>query len=786
MANDELSRLKSTLGNQGLSQSTRKAIESRIKELEKPTPPTPQPKTTTKSVPVNKGIIKHLENVKSQVETRKNIAEEIISKQPKTTTKNNITPETTPPTVESNKYLPNTNLLNQKINQVIKYQDTRTERPSYDNLRSEIFTSRKQLDKQKEIVTAAPEDSLFETTQGTFITKSVALTKISEAELSLKESNRNIQLREQEGYRIRKTSTGDYEFYKNPSDIEKDLLDAKIYDIKKSMTGDFGQRLAGLGVWTTTGFLSWEDPFNIKSTGQALAGDVEGSIETKAKASIDLDTALKAGVPTYVFKVATGPLATVAAAYGVGAGVKAGAAYALGRATPIIGAAAAKGLVTGTQVGAGLYMGGVAALDIKKTYEKDPALAGAKALTYLGVAYAGYKGSKSVDSKAFFDKGMAKTYSKNPTLKELIPVQEAVLKTSDTRIRGFKSQQGANEFKRFEISQKNTYKPGSKIKYLTNTEYQNTKGPRLDYEIIGQKSNRGLVVDSLKTGEAAGSKTLFKTGIMSLLKGKTGEITGSTGRTIKTFTKGTIQSARDLGPKEPVVTPDYTEIYAGKIAGRILSSKNIITDTQATARLSPVLDLKISPDTAAALGVATEAPVFTITAANVPFTITSNVLKVDTGASLGFETMTKGGFEKPPDLVFTSDLTKDSTLGTDTLTDNINKTDTRIDNITDTPIFDFNTDIKQDIVELTDTIPDTKQDKIQELDFLQETQTPTPPDLVIDLGFNEKPSRYGTVSFRPSGLGLGKGGDMGLGFLTPIRRSRKHRLGDLLEELKRL
>jgi len=44
--------------------------------------PSSQPKTNTKSVPVNKGVIKHIENVKTQVETRKNIAEKIISNQP--------------------------------------------------------------------------------------------------------------------------------------------------------------------------------------------------------------------------------------------------------------------------------------------------------------------------------------------------------------------------------------------------------------------------------------------------------------------------------------------------------------------------------------------------------------------------------------------------------------------------------------------------------------------------------------------------------------------------------
>ena len=66
MGNDELSRLKKTLENQGLSPSTKKAIENRIKKL---------------TVPVNKGVIKHIENVKSQVENRKDIAQKIISKQ---------------------------------------------------------------------------------------------------------------------------------------------------------------------------------------------------------------------------------------------------------------------------------------------------------------------------------------------------------------------------------------------------------------------------------------------------------------------------------------------------------------------------------------------------------------------------------------------------------------------------------------------------------------------------------------------------------------------------------
>jgi hypothetical protein len=88
-----------------------------------------------------------------------------------------------------------------------------------------------------------------------------------------------------------------------------------------------------LHTWTT-GVLSWEDPLGLKSLYYTFTGDREKIIETKARASLDLDKSLKEGVGSYVIKVATGPIATVGITYGIttgiGAGVGAFKATALG------------------------------------------------------------------------------------------------------------------------------------------------------------------------------------------------------------------------------------------------------------------------------------------------------------------------------------------------------------------------------------------------------------------------------------------------------------------------
>lgn len=314
---------------------------------------------------------------------------------------------------------PSNNLVNQAINKTITEIEGRRQagkiysRDPYQSLRSELFETREKLAKQRETVLSAPDDTLFETKEGP-VSKEYALSQISKAELSISESERTTQLREQEGYRVKRTDSGSWEFYKTEKDIERELVAGKVSDLKAAMTGSGSQRVAGLGVWATTGLLSWEDPLGIKSTGQVLLGDVEGAIEAKARASIDLDAALEAGIPTYALKVATGPFATVGAAFAIGSGIKAAGAYAIGRLMPAVGYGFASGAVGVTQAAIGTTFGVIAAKDIVETYERDPALGLAKAATFGAILYAGYKGSQSTSADKWFNKGLDKYVLKTP------------------------------------------------------------------------------------------------------------------------------------------------------------------------------------------------------------------------------------------------------------------------------------------------------------------------------------------------------------------------------------
>lgn len=78
-----------------------------------------------------------------------------------------------------------------------------------------------------------------------------------------------------------------------------------------------------LHTWST-GLLSWEDFLGSKSLYYTLTGNREKVIETKARASLDLDASLKEGVSFFAVKSITGPFGTIGLTYASGAALGAG------------------------------------------------------------------------------------------------------------------------------------------------------------------------------------------------------------------------------------------------------------------------------------------------------------------------------------------------------------------------------------------------------------------------------------------------------------------------------
>ena len=97
-------------------------------------------------------------------------------------------------------------------------------------------------------------------------------------------------------------------------------------ELKRLMEGTPLERVAGLGIWVTTGMLSWEDPFGIPSAYYALRGEPEKAIETKARAIVGLPIGEPWSAERFGFlgRAYTGPVATVGITYGVSAGLGAG------------------------------------------------------------------------------------------------------------------------------------------------------------------------------------------------------------------------------------------------------------------------------------------------------------------------------------------------------------------------------------------------------------------------------------------------------------------------------
>lgn len=192
---------------------------------------------------------------------------------------------------------------------------------TYENLLKEISDAKKQIETEKSIF---PSNNFLYSYQ---------LKQLQKQEEQIRQYQR-------EGYKIRRIAGG-YEFYKTPEQVEKEVISKKIEELRPLYDKP---SLAGfLHTWST-GILSWEDPFGAKSLYHTLTGQRQKILETKARASIDLDKALKKGATSYIIKSATGPFATIGTTFVGGEAVGAGIG-ALKAVAPTVGKLTEIGLI---------------------------------------------------------------------------------------------------------------------------------------------------------------------------------------------------------------------------------------------------------------------------------------------------------------------------------------------------------------------------------------------------------------------------------------------------------
>lgn len=231
---------------------------------------------------------------------------------------------------------------------------------------------------------------------------------------TLQEQQKQIAELKEEGYQIKKETTGDYTFYKTPEQVEQEIVSEQKEKIRPYYDKPSP---AGFAHMWSTGILSWEDPLSLKSLYYTFAGDREKIIETKARASLDLDKALKEGPGAYTLKVATGPFATVGTAFVGGAVIAKAVPYTAGFLTARYGPLAASAFKAGT-VATGVGLVSIPVMDIKTELEQDrPAEAFSKAgmLGFqLGAGYLGYRTVTKPQQTSLFTRGQQRFYTKHP------------------------------------------------------------------------------------------------------------------------------------------------------------------------------------------------------------------------------------------------------------------------------------------------------------------------------------------------------------------------------------
>jgi len=250
------------------------------------------------------------------------------------------------------------------------------EKVTYGQIEKDISSKKKDIAKQ--VFENPFETAFIEKTQGKPYESSMR---------NLSQQEKQIKQLQSEGYNIKKQDDT-YIFYKTAKQVENEALQQQ----KKKIRSLYDKpSVAGFAHTWSTGVLSWEDPLSIKSFYYTVTGQREKVIETKARASIDLDAALSKGLPSYAMKVSTGPVAVIGTSYVGGAGIGAGFG-ALKTVVPTIGKIAEASF----GIGMAAYSVKQTAPRIQRSLETKDYANIASDIGYLGIsAYAGYAGYRT-------------------------------------------------------------------------------------------------------------------------------------------------------------------------------------------------------------------------------------------------------------------------------------------------------------------------------------------------------------------------------------------------------
>lgn len=663
------------------------------------------------------------------------------------------------------------------------------QKPTYPEVYSKLSESKTNI--EQAIIGLKRPDTYYDPSKNAIVSGPLArhpsfqkLTEEKVAELeatkkSIGEQRYEVSKLESKGYQIEKTTEGEYKFFKTGEQIEEEEVSKEKERLRSYYYGGPKEKVLAFAHGVTTGLFSGEDPISIPSAIQMAMGDKEGSLETKARASLGFRKAWEEGAVPFTLKVATGPLPMVA--YSLVGGVVIGKAsgFLTGYATQAIGPGAATA-IKGIEIGAGIAMGGLAVHDVAKTYETEglPQAIGKGAL-YGFMAAAAYGGYKSVDRPAMISKGESAYFKKHPDALKFVFGKKGELISSEVKVDMFSSRGTPTETKKFMITRKSIWKPAgkkhvgiteawsqeanirslqsikdSKIHAWTEGHPTLKKGPTADYYGVGGAGARGVSV------ETGGVKPLVQSGEMQFFGGQSG-VKGSFFKRIFTTKIAKFSSGKDLTIKEAVGFGGITQTVT-----------------------------KTVPVTATgAIGPSSAAPAFMglggFSGMNVPFVLP--IMETPVSKLKG-----KGELEQPifideditgkgsgilPGIVFASDLGKDTKRSGATK-----------------PVFDLGqyqsvesivgpVTVEDRITEqITEQKIEKKVDQILDIDEITVPSTETAEIFDFSTG---KAIKKGQGFGLPRGMGGSGGTDEGFGWLIPIERKRKHRIGDILKELEK-